>query len=170
DRNLLEVLDLWEYCCQRCGDTEAIDRVKQLRQDVLGRSDSGDLATVQSEGLLGTVLESARRAAKRLPMADAALQNGEQEKAFELEREALQEMQQAVANLKQMDRPNESDTMSLRQWRSNGLQIWEATIRNPFFVTVRKSEELDRWPEEDRQAWSAIWAQLHAIPTTNDSH
>lgn len=170
DRNLLEVLDLWEYCCQRCGDTEAIDRVKQLRQDVLGRSDSGDLATVQSEGLLGTVLESARRAAKRLPMADAALQNGEQEKAFELEREALQEMQQAVANLKQMDRPNESDTMSLRQWRSNGLQIWEATIRNPFFVTVRKSEELDRWPEKDRQAWSAIWAQLHAIPTTNDSH
>jgi hypothetical protein len=112
------------------------------------------------------VLEHAQRAAKRLPMADAALQHGEPEKAIEIEREALQEMQQAVASLNQIDRPNESDVEGLREWRSNGMQVWEATIRNPFFVTVRRSEELDRWPHEDRQAWSAIWAQLDAIPAS----
>lgn len=166
DGDLWELLDLWEYCCQRCGDIEAIDRVNRLRQDVSGRSDPVDSATVPSEGLLGVVLEHAQRAAKRLPMADAALQQGEPEKAIEIEREALQEMQQAVASLNQIDRPNESDVEGLREWRSNGMQVWEATIRNPFFVTVRRSEELDRWPHEDRQAWSAIWAQLDAIPAS----
>jgi len=164
DRDLWELLDQWEYCCQRCGDIAAIDRVNRLRQDASERSDRVDSATAPSEGLLGVVLEHAQRAAKRLPIADAALQHGEPEKAIEIEREALQEMQQAVASLNQIDRPNESDVEGLREWRSNGMQVWEATIRNPFFVTVRRSEELDRWPREDQQAWSAIWAQLDAIP------
>lgn len=164
DRDLREVLDLWEYCCQRCADIETIDRVKRLRQEILGRSDSPDLATVPSDGPLAAVLEHVRRAAKRLPLADAAFQQGDSEKAIDLEREALRAMQQAVGSLKQMERPTDSDEVDLRRWRSNGLQIWDATIRNPFFVTVRRTEELDRWPEEDRQAWLAIWEQLHAIP------
>jgi serine/threonine protein kinase len=164
DRDLRKALDLWEYCCQRCGDIEAIERVKSLRHESSGWSDSPDLAMGPTDDLLGAVLQHAQQAAKRLPLADAALQQGDAEKAIEIEREALQEMQHAVASLNQIDRPNDSDMEGLRKWRSNGIQVWEATIRNPFFVTVRRSEELDRWPEEDRQAWLAIWAQLDAIP------
>ena len=43
-----------------------------------------------------------------------------------------------------------------RRWK----EIWDLTLRNPSFTTVRATIELQRWPTADRQAWESIWQEI----------
>lgn len=53
-----------------------------------------------------------------------------------------------------------AESQEWKQQPGRWKEIWDLTLRNPSFTTVRATTELQRWPPDDRQAWESFWQEI----------
>ncbi|MFM8188078.1 MAG: hypothetical protein ACKN85_06300 [Pirellula sp.] len=148
-----KVLDLWEYCCIRIGDTKSIDRITQQRKQLgIERIEMNS----NDKSSMGQLKHLVSEAETRLNDADRSMLAQLREPAIQLQRQALESMQNFIeqAAIKTNESKLTNDEL---------LEIWTLTFRNPSFVTVRLPEELKRWPDQDQDAWGQIWRKLRLL-------
>lgn len=148
-----KVLHLWEYCCIRIGDAKSIDRITQQRKQLgIERIEMNS----NDKSSMGQLKHLVSEAETRLNDADRSMLAQLREPAIQLQRQALESMQNFIeqAAIKTNESKLTNDEL---------LEIWTLTFRNPSFVTVRLPEELKRWPDQDQDAWGEIWRKLRLL-------
>lgn len=151
-------LDLWEYSCLRASDSHAAQQVNRLKA-TLGNQAIGDLSVelVSDANWIDRIKQKVKMAEQILMAADKAHLADQEVQATEFEKQALGTMQEL---LRWFDDESKISDLTHNQL----LEIWNSTLRNPKFVSVRLSSELDRWPIADRQAWESIWRKIRSMP------
>lgn len=153
-----EILELWEYCCLRIGDAQTIERIQRFQQE-LGGEENKDLSqpSLEDTNWIGKIKIQIGNVVSELFEADRSLQEGQSEIAIGHQRQALESMQRIARMLS-------SAGDSAKLTRDEVLGVWDLTLRNPRFVTVRAQGELERWPPEDLESWKAIWRIISDLP------
>jgi hypothetical protein len=103
------------------------------------------------------IKEKVTAAEQELLAADKAYLAKKEAQATEFEQQALGTMQELILWFEDESKVREPTQDQL-------LAIWNLTLRNPKFVSVRLSSELERWPIGDRQEWEKIWRKLRSLP------
>lgn len=149
-RDPASVLELWEYCCLRTGDTSTIEKVRQLRTQY---PQDRDQASSEDTSTIARIQRIIRSAEVLLLEADEALIEGKDQEGYGLEQASLKQMQEMVDSIR-------VESQEWKQQPSRMREVWDLTLRNPSFTTVRASAELQRWPPADQQAWESIWLEI----------
>ena len=149
-----EILGFWEYCCLRTGDTSMVEQISKLQSEL---PDQAKVEQAFDTSWIGQVRGHIQAAEKSLRAADRALLSKQTDVANSSERDALGRMQEV---LRLLEVPPHEVALD----RKTKLEVWDLTMRNTSFVTVRIAGELERWPPEDQDAWKIIWQKLLSMP------
>ena len=150
------ILDLWAYCSMRAGDAKTAERVEQRKVDLPGKPTVITQETAGNLSLMDQVQKCVRTAQEALLAADKNHMDGQFKTANELEQNALSAMKQLMGLI-------ESRPVDTKLTQNDLLNLWTLTVRNPNFVTVRLSEELKRWPDQDQDAWREVWQVIQGL-------
>jgi serine/threonine protein kinase len=150
-------LDLWFYCSLRAGNTIAAERVGMFVKETKSDDpESKPSAAGDDANAINRLKRQVVAAQAILFAADKALIAGSFEQAIELE-------QQALAEIEPLVEWTELQMQEKKLNRNELFEVWDLTLRNPYFTTVRNPRELDRWPSEDRDAWQSVWQKIHRL-------
>jgi|688.fasta_scaffold17271_8 serine/threonine protein kinase len=153
-----EILDLWEYSCFRAEDSQTAQQVYRLKATLDNQAVGDPLVDLANDATwIDRIKEKVTAAEQELLAADKAYLAKKEAQATEFEQQALGTMQELILWFE-----DESKVRELTQ--DQLLAIWNLTLRNPKFVSVRLSSELERWPIGDRQEWEKIWRKLRSLP------
>lgn len=97
-------------------------------------------------------------------MAEQSLLEADKAHLAKQEVQATEFEQQALGTMQELLHWFDDDTKVSELTQDQLLEIWNLTLRNPSFVSVRLPSELERWPTEDRQAWESIWRKIRSLP------
>jgi hypothetical protein len=149
--------ELLNYYSFRAGNTIAAERVGILVDERnLSDLESNPSVATDNTNAIDRLKRQVVAAQATLIAADKALIAGSFDQAIELEQQALAELEQLV----------EWTTLQMQEKKLNRnelFEVWNLTLRNPYFTTVRNPRELDRWPAHDRDAWQAVWKKINQL-------
>lgn len=148
------ILELWEYCCLRTGDATALKEVERLRSQLPPKLSTESRDDISTQTQIQRVVRSAEAS---IIAADKALLDHQSQKAYQLEQESLNQMHEVLGLIR-------SQPEAWTQQPRRLLELWDLTLRNPFFSTVSNPSELNRWPVEHQEAWETLWQEIRSLP------
>ena len=131
-----------------------VEQISKLQSEL---PDQAKVEQAFDTSWIGQVRGHIQAAEKSLRAADRALLSKQTDVANSSERDALGRMQEV---LRLLEVPPHEVALD----RKTKLEVWDLTMRNTSFVTVRIAGELERWPPEDQDAWKIIWQKLLSMP------
>ena len=152
------ILDLWEYSCFRAEDSQTAQQVKRLKATLENQA-TGDLSIE-----LASDANWIDRIKQKVTVAEESLLAADKAHLAKQEAQATEFEQQALGTMQELSHWFDDDTKVSELTQDQLLEIWNLTLRNPNFVSVRLPSELERWPIGDRQAWESIWRKIRSLP------
>ncbi|MFN9346185.1 MAG: hypothetical protein ACK6DQ_06295, partial [Planctomycetota bacterium] len=104
------------------------------------------------------------RIKQKVTLAEQSLLEADKAHLAKQEAQATEFEQQALGTMQELLHWFDDDTKVSELTQDQLLEIWNLTLRNPSFVSVRLPSELERWPTGDRQAWESIWRKIRSLP------